>query len=126
MNCPICVTGRIIKAGVRYNKHDISQRCRCQNCGYSYLHSDERFHDYKTPAKIVMYAILRYFDHPTVREVQKELAKKFGVTRSAVTICHWIKDEKKIRSRLDNRRKIMPPHAKQLLRLQRDLGVAPK
>jgi intein-encoded DNA endonuclease-like protein len=70
-----------------------------------------------------MYAVLRYFSHPTMRQVIEELKSKFEVKVSPPTFMKWIKNEKKIRANLTNRQRIFPTTLKQLDKLKKELGV---
>jgi len=116
--CPYCGSTDTVRCGFRYTKQDPVPNFRCNSCLKRWGSSTLRFYKYKTPALLVLYAVLRYFSHPSTREIQKELHEKFGLKISNVSLSRWIRDEERVRKNLENRRKIMPSSHRQLVRVE--------
>jgi len=103
--CPKC-GGRVVRSGHHVNLHDVAQQWDCVVCGTSFTTRLGYFPRGKFPAAAVLYAVNRYFSHPTLQQVKEEL-DKIGVHVSRQTILHWVQRSRRTwhgKMRLDKQR----------------------
>jgi len=86
--CPQCKSDRIVKHGVRHNKHGDIQRYSCKSCHNRFIVNIGFEKMGATPQSITS-AMQLYFTGESLRSVQKFL-KLQGVDVSHMTIYNWI------------------------------------
>jgi putative transposase len=96
-NCQYCGSSRIVKAGLRKNKHGNIQKYLCRGCGH-YFTINLGFERMRATPQIITSAMQLYFTGESLRNVQKFLRLQ-GVKISHVAILKWIKKYVKIMER---------------------------
>jgi len=87
--CLICKSNRIIRDGLRHNKHGDIQKFYCKNCG-KYFTTNLGFERMKSSPQAITSAMQLYFTGESLRNVQKFLRLQ-GVKVSHVAIYKWIR-----------------------------------
>lgn len=85
MQCKYCSSEQIVKNGKIRDK----QSYLCKKCGHRFTRP-KTFPNMKTESRIIATAIDLYYEGLSVRKVQNQLEKIFGVHSSQVTVWKWI------------------------------------
>jgi len=85
MICKYCDSTKIVKNG----KVKGEQQYLCKVCGHQFIEGSD-FPKMRTESRIISTSIDLYFEGLSVRKVQTQIAKIFGVEVSQVTIWKWI------------------------------------
>ena len=83
--CKFCESPNIVKIGRRNGK----QRYRCKDCGRRFV-DNGNLPRMRTKTEIIAFALDLYFEGLSVRKVQRQIKKIFGVKASQVAIHNWI------------------------------------
>jgi len=86
--CVFCKSDKVVKDGVRHNKHSDIQKFRCKSCG-RYFTVNLGFERMKASPQAITSAMQLYFTGESLRNVQKFLRLQ-GVKVSHVAIYKWI------------------------------------
>jgi len=86
--CPICHSERIVKHGVRRNRHGDIQRFKCKDCGKWFV-VNLGFERMKASPQAITSAMQLYFTGESLRNVQKFLRLQ-GLKVSHVAVYKWI------------------------------------
>ena len=86
MMCKYCSSERAVKNGHVHSK----QFYLCTNCGHKFV-EPKAFPKMRTKGRVVATAIDLYFEGLSVRKVQIQVDKIFGVKVSQVAVWKWIK-----------------------------------
>lgn len=117
--CPACrATGHL--AQYILNKRDVAARWYCSRCGTRWNTRPGYFKGGKNLAAVVMYAVLRYHSHPTLRQIVRELAA-LGCHVTAAGVNEWIQRYDRHWRKLDPRLRRWPLHPKHARRLRREI-----
>ena len=92
--CQYCGSKRIVKDGIRHNKHGDLQIYNCKNCGH-YFTINIGFKRMRATPQAITTAMQLYFTGESLRNVQKFL-KLQGVKVSHVAILKWIRKYTKL------------------------------
>jgi len=87
--CRYCGSSKIVKDGVRHNKHGDLQIYTCQSCGH-YFTINLGFERMRATPQIITSAMQLYFTGESLRNVQKFLRLQ-GVKVSHVAVLKWIR-----------------------------------
>jgi transposase-like protein len=120
--CPTCGSTHVTRHGFDYTKTEVLQSYHCKECFKQWTASETRFPHYKTPVEVVMYADTRYFMHPTLRQIQKEIEIVFHIKISRTAIMRWIRHEKEHRAQLTHRGQVFPGLKATIERLKNQAG----
>ena len=85
MICKYCDSGNVVKNGHVHGK----QFYLCKNCGHKFI-EPEAYPRMRTKGRVIATAIDLYFEGLSVRKVQSQIDKIFGVKVSQVTIWKWL------------------------------------
>ena len=85
MICKHCGSEQVVKNGKIRGK----QSYLCKNCGHRIVNV-ESFPNMKTESRVIATAIDLYYEGLSVRKVQNQINKIFGVQSSQVTVWNWI------------------------------------
>lgn len=85
MICKYCGSEKVVKNGKVRGK----QSYLCKNCGHRIVNEDS-FPNMKTESRIIATAIDLYYEGLSVRKVQAQIKKIFGVESSQVSVWNWI------------------------------------
>jgi transposase-like protein len=120
--CPVC--GAIPwGCGYRVNLRGVVQKYQCRRCGTKFTRGAGYFRGDIHPAAVVMYAVLRYHTHPTLKQIQVELSR-LGCRVSKPAIMEWVHRYNSHRRKLDRRLQNMPLSPGQCRRLRREIREA--
>ena len=86
MKCKYCQSTKVVKHGKANGK----QRYLCKECRHKFIEGSD-FPRMRTKSRIISTSIDPYFEGLSVRKVQTQVEKLYGVSVSQVTICKWIK-----------------------------------
>jgi len=78
----------IIRYGIRHNKSGDVQRFMCTKCLFQF--SDNQFPKHKFKKEIIEFAMKKYKNNNSSRQIKKLILKKFNVKLSHVTIIRWL------------------------------------
>lgn len=85
MECKYCRSTKIVKHGKTNGK----QRYLCKECCHKFIEGSD-FPRMRTKSRIISTSIDLYFEGLSVRKVQTQVEKLYGVSVSQVTIWKWI------------------------------------
>ena len=85
MKCKYCQSTKIVKHGKANDK----QRYLCKNCGHKF-YGDSSFPRMRTESRIISASIDIYFEGLSVRKIQTQIEKLYGVHVSQVSVFNWI------------------------------------
>ena len=85
MMCKYCDSEKVVKNGKLRGK----QTYLCKGCGHRIV-NPKSFPDMRTESRVIATAIDLYFEGLSVRKVQNQLHKIFGVQSSQVSVWNWI------------------------------------
>jgi transposase-like protein len=85
MGCKYCQTTKVVKHG----KTDGKQRYLCKECGHNFFEGSD-FPGMRTKSRVISSSIDFYFEGPSVRKIQTQIEKLYGVSVSQVAIWKWI------------------------------------
>jgi transposase-like protein len=85
MNCKYCDSEKVVKHGKVGDK----QRFFCKDCGHKFVEGSE-FPKMRTEGRIISSSIDFYFEGLSVRKIQTQIEKLYGVHVSQVTVWKWI------------------------------------
>jgi len=85
MICKYCQSTHVVKHGKKGDK----QRYLCKDCGHKFFEGSD-FPRMRTESRIISASVDLYFEGLSVRKVQAQIEKIFGVHVSQVTIWKWI------------------------------------
>ena len=88
MECPECESKNVIKKGQRKTQYGIKQRYLCKDCRKTFTDSTIRHKIY--PPHVIFNAINYHNTGHNVREVSKQVNKKFKVRTSKSIVHTWI------------------------------------
>jgi transposase-like protein len=98
MKCKYCGSENVI----RYGKSKGKQCYLCKDCKHKFVDNGS-FVKMRTKDKVIVTALDLYFEGLSVRKVQRQIAKIFGVKVSQVAIWKWImKYSKFVKEFVDN------------------------
>lgn len=120
VTCPRCGGSHTTRHGIRYTTTDVVQIYKCKNCLRQWGQSSTRFPKHRIPIEVVLYASTRYFMHPTLRQIQKEIEDIFHRKVTRTTIMRWMRHEKKYRAQLPHREQVFPGRTSTIERLKNE------
>jgi transposase-like protein len=85
MICKYCQSKNVVKHGKRGNK----QRYLCKDCGHKFYEGSD-FPRMRIESRIISTSIDFYFEGLSVRKIQTQIEKLYGVHVSQVTVWKWI------------------------------------
>src|SRR5208283_5372377 len=85
MNCKYCDSEKVVKAGLKGNK----QRYLCKNCSHTFIEGSD-FPRMRTESRIISSSIDFYFEGLSIRKIQTQIEKLYGVHVSHTTVMRWI------------------------------------
>jgi putative transposase len=85
MNCKYCGSEKIVKAGMKGDK----QRYLCKDCNHTFIEGSD-FPRMRTESRIISSSIDFYFEGLSIRKIQTQIEKLYGVHVSHTTILRWI------------------------------------
>ena len=85
MNCKYCDSEQIVKAGMKSDK----QRCLCKDCGHTFIEGSD-FPRMRTESRIISSSIDFYFEGLSIRKIQTQIEKLYGVHVSHTTVMRWV------------------------------------
>lgn len=85
MICKYCGSEKLVKNGKVRGK----QSYLCKNCGHRIV-NPKSFPKMKTESRIIATAIDLYYEGLSVRKVQTQLKKIFGIESSQVSVWNWV------------------------------------
>jgi len=85
MICKYCSSQKVVKDGKKGDK----QQYKCKVCGHKFIEGSD-FPKMRTESRIIATSIDLYFEGLSVRKVQTQIEKVFGVHVSQVTVWKWI------------------------------------
>lgn len=85
MICKYCGSEKVVKNGKVRGK----QTYKCKSCGHRIV-NPKSFPNMKTESRVIATAIDLYFEGLSVRKVQNQLKKIFGVQSSQVSVWNWM------------------------------------
>lgn len=85
MDCKYCQSTNTVKHGKANGK----QRYLCKDCGHKFFESSD-FPRMRTKSRIISSSIDLYFEGLSVRKIQIQIEKLYGVSVSQVSIWKWI------------------------------------
>ena len=86
MICKYCGSENVVKNGHVHGK----QFYHCKNCGHKFV-EPKAYPKMRTKGRVIATAIDLYFEGLSVRKVQTQIDKIFGVKVSQVAIWKWMK-----------------------------------
>jgi len=84
MICKYCQSENVVKHGKTNGK----QRYLCKNCGHRFFEGSA-FPRMRTESRIISSSIDMYFEGLSVRKIQTQIEKLYGVHVSQVTVMNW-------------------------------------
>ena len=66
---------------------------RCLNCGKSFTEQTKTLHA-KTPQEVIDFALTQIEAGESLREIEKQIQKKYGIKRTATTIWLWKQNQR--------------------------------
>jgi transposase-like protein len=94
MDCKYCQSTSIVKHGKVGNK----QRYLCKKCGHKFIEGSD-FPKMRTESRIISSSIDLYFEGLSVRKIQTQIEKLYGVHVSQMTVWKWVMKYSKLTSR---------------------------
>jgi len=85
VECKYCQSTKVVKHGKANGK----QRYLCKECGHKFIEGSD-FPRMRTESRIISTSIDLYFEGLSVRKIQTQVEKLYGVSVSQVTIWKWI------------------------------------
>ena len=85
MICKYCQSENVVKNGIKEEK----QRFLCKDCGHKFIKGSD-FPRMRTNSRIISASIDLYFEGLSVRKIQTQIEKLYGVHVSQVAIWKWI------------------------------------
>jgi transposase-like protein len=85
MNCKYCQSTNVVKHGKAGNK----QRYLCKDCGHKFIEGSD-FPRMRTASKVISSSIDLYFEGLSVRKIQTQIEKFYGIHVSQMTVWKWI------------------------------------
>jgi transposase-like protein len=85
MICKYCQSENVVKHGKKGDK----QRYLCKDCGHEFIEGSD-FPRMRTESRIISSSIDFYFEGLSVRKIQPQIEKLYGVYVSQVTVWKWI------------------------------------
>lgn len=85
MNCKYCQSSNVVKHGRVEDK----QRFLCKDCNHKFIEGSD-FPRMRTKSNIISSSIDLYFEGLSVRKIQTQIEKLFGISVSQVTVWKWI------------------------------------
>jgi transposase-like protein len=84
MICKYCQSENVVKHGVKGDK----QRYVCKDCGHNFVEGSD-FPRMRNESRIISASIDMYFEGLSVRKIQTQIEKLYGVHVSQVTVMNW-------------------------------------
>jgi len=84
MICKYCQSENVVKHGKANGK----QRYLCKDCGHKFIEGSD-FPRMRTKSRIISASIDMYFEGLSVRKIQTQIEKLYGVSISQVTVMNW-------------------------------------
>jgi len=84
MICKYCQSEDVVKHGKSNNK----QRYLCKDCGHKFIEGSD-FPRMRNESRIISSSIDLYFEGLSVRKIQTQIEKLYGVHVSQVTVMNW-------------------------------------
>jgi transposase-like protein len=84
MICKYCQSENVVKHGKANGK----QRYLCKDCGHKFFEGSA-FPRMRTESRIISSSIDMYFEGLSVRKIQTQIEKLYGVSISQVTVMNW-------------------------------------
>src|SRR4030067_2815389 len=85
MNCKYCDSETVVKNGMKGKE----QRYLCKNCGHKFIEGSD-FPRMRTESRIISSSIDFYFEGLSIRKIQTQIEKLYGVHVSHTTVLRWI------------------------------------
>jgi putative transposase len=85
MNCKYCDSEKVVKAGMKGNK----QRYLCKDCCHTFIEGSD-FPRMRTESHIISTSIDFYFEGLSIRKIQTQIEKLYGVHVSHTTVMRWV------------------------------------
>jgi transposase-like protein len=85
MNCKYCDSESVVKNGMKGKE----QRYLCKNCGHKFIEGSD-FPRMRTESRIISSSVDFYFEGLSVRKIQAQIEKLYGIHVSHTTILRWI------------------------------------
>jgi len=85
MECKYCQSTKVVKHGKANGK----QRYLCKDCGQKFFEGSD-FPRMRTESHIISSSIDFYFEGLSVRKIQTQIEKLYGVSVSQVTVWKWV------------------------------------
>jgi transposase-like protein len=85
MNCKYCDSENIVRNGMKGRE----QRYLCKVCGHQFIEGSD-FPRMRTESRIISSSIDFYFEGLSIRKIQTQIEKLYGVYVSHTTILRWI------------------------------------
>jgi len=85
MDCKYCQSTNIVKHGKVGNK----QRYLCKECGHKFIEGSD-FPKMRTESRIISSSVDLYFEGLSVRKIQTQIEKLYGVHVSQMTVWKWV------------------------------------
>lgn len=118
MECPICKSTQIVKAGKHYLKFKkVVQRYQCKLCGSSF--SSTGYFKSRFPLQIIQHAIILYKEGFSLEQIQTEIKEKFNRKISRHGILNWLK-----KARIPRRQKSSGDQKNKKVREQIEIGFS--
>ncbi len=85
MICKYCQSESVVKHGMKGDK----QRYLCKTCGHKFVEGSD-FPRMRTESRIISASLDLYFEGLSVRKIQTQIEKLYGVCVSQVTVWKWL------------------------------------
>lgn len=87
--CPFCGSVKVVKRGLRYLKHGISQRLGCRSCGRRFTQNTTPHPHHK--AYIVMLTLDLFFRGLSLRQISEHIFSAYQQKVCPSTILNWLR-----------------------------------
>jgi putative transposase len=85
MNCKYCDSENVVKNGIKGKK----QRYLCKDCGHKFIEGSD-FPRMRIESHIISSSIDFYFEGLSIRKIQTQIEKLFGIHVAHTTIMRWV------------------------------------
>lgn len=85
MNCKYCDSEKVVKNGMKGKE----QRYLCKDCGHKFIEGSD-FPRMRTESRIISSSIDFYFEGLSIRKIQTQIEKLYGIHVSHTTVLRWI------------------------------------
>lgn len=85
MNCKYCGSEKVVKNGLKGKE----QRYFCKDCGHKFIEGSD-FPRMRTESRIISSSIDFYFEGLSIRKIQTQIEKLYGVHVSHTTVMRWV------------------------------------